>query len=568
VYWDVGRSVWSLCPVEVPPSAEPEVSTVPSASSTAANGRRDTHAGAHAFPTSVLNERGSKAEPRQDESRSGSASSVTPVATTRSVSSISNTLVSTSTSTAEPSIVHFSQSGPSSLLQIGDYNCTSKMTLDFLASIISSFLDDTDTTTDATLTFLSLNIHAAASYQSPDAPARQVDAHQMPGSGNLLSDIMNGNLSDGLYTPLRLQDERGNLNQSWYGVAWDIRPAMNYYETSRDSSNHLNTQNGWPTEAYMEFKKLFRLVTGFGTIDPQMLGYNITADLDTIFPPGTLHNLHTTAFSPTGEVTSGCLFNPSTPSLTSDTNSSWALSLPPALNLGPNPNTAVPIASITNLTSCGHSPYLNTTLSNVTADQTVQPYIAFAHSLIWSWAPGSPANTTDTDSGATAERCVAMHTSPYAGRWTTLDCTERHLAACQSPTNPYHWEISASQETYPRLSCPPDTIFSVPHTALENSYLLDAMQSHPSRPDTLYLNLNALDVPDCWVEGINGTCPYIPRTDTNKVRIVVVPTVAAVVIFLMAALTFFVKCAANRREDKRGRRRRNVGGWEYEGVPS
>lgn len=75
-------------------------------------------------------------------------------------------------------------------------------------------------------------------------------------------------------------------------------------------------------------------------------------------------------------------------------------------------------------------------------------------------------------------------------------------------------------------------------------------------------------MPDCWVEGVNSTCPYVSRTDTNKVRIVVVPTVAAVAIFLLAALTFFVKCAANRREDKRGRRRRNVGGWEYEGVPS
>ncbi|KAF2792765.1 hypothetical protein K505DRAFT_362630, partial [Melanomma pulvis-pyrius CBS 109.77] len=84
----------------------------------------------------------------------------------------------------------------------------------------------------------------------------------------------------------------------------------------------------------------------------------------------------------------------------------------------------------------------------------------------------------------------------------------------------------------------------------------------------IFVNLNSLDVPDCWVPGVNGTCPYIPTTDTNKVRIVVIPTIAAVIIFVVAALTFFVKCAANRREDKRGRRRRNVDGWEYEGVPS
>ena len=68
--------------------------------------------------------------------------------------------------------------------------------------------------------------------------------------------------------------------------------------------------------------------------------------------------------------------------------------------------------------------------------------------------------------------------------------------------------------------------------------------------------------------GINGTCPYQARSDQNKTRVVVVPTVAAVIIFVLAALTFFVKCAANRREGKRGRRRRQLGGWEYEGVPS
>jgi hypothetical protein len=546
VYLDAGRSVWSLCPVEIPPSNVPEVSTVSSASSTASNARR------------------------QDISSSTSASaSISSTIARGGSSSASATATSSSTRSVEsPPPVQFPKNNESAVLQIGNYNCTSTITLSLLANIFNDFLKSTDTTTDATLTYLSINLHAAASYLAPDAPAQQVDSRQIPSSGNLISDVMKGNLTDEMYTPDRLEEDRRNLNSSWYDAAWDNRPALGYYQTSFDSSNHLTTQDGWPTEAYMEFEKLFRLVASFGTIDPQISNYNLTTDLATVFPPGTIHDYHTTKFSSSGEITSGCLFSPSDPILTDTTNSSFALSLSPALNLGSTPNTTLPIPSLTNLTSCGLSPYLNTTLSNATADQNPQPYIAFARSAFWTWAPGSPVNTTNSNPGATVERCTTMRTSPYAGRWMTLDCTARHFAACQSPSNPYHWELSSSEETYYQASCPRDTVFSVPHTALENSYLLHTVKSHPSRPEIVYLNLNALDVPDCWVEGVNSTCPYISRTDTNKVRIVVVPTVAAVAIFLMAALTFFVKCAANRREDKRGRRRRNVGGWEYEGVPS
>lgn len=86
--------------------------------------------------------------------------------------------------------------------------------------------------------------------------------------------------------------------------------------------------------------------------------------------------------------------------------------------------------------------------------------------------------------------------------------------------------------------------------------------------EEIFIDLNSINIPECWVTGVNGTCPYLSTDQTNRIRIVVVPTVAAVIIFVLAALTFFVKCAANRRENKRGRRRKMVGGWEYEGVPS
>ena len=106
---------------------------------------------------------------------------------------------------------------------------------------------------------------------------------------------------------------------------------------------------------------------------------------------------------------------------------------------------------------------------------------------------------------------------------------------------------------------------------MENAHLLAALRasfSSSSPHDPIFLNLNSLDVSNCWVAGTNATCPYVPPMDTDHTRIVVVPTVAAGIIFVCAVATFFVKCASNRREDKRGRRRRMVDGWEYEGVPS
>ncbi|KAF2713227.1 hypothetical protein K504DRAFT_133757 [Pleomassaria siparia CBS 279.74] len=552
VYWDTVRSVWSLCPVQVPTTLGTDVYTVTTATATAM---------ATAQSTASVDRR----DIQEASTSFSSSSSSTPL----EASSTGTPISSSPDATSSPTIPSFDQINNSTLLQIGSYQCTSSMTLAFLSDIYRSFLDKTATTTEATVTYLTLNVHAAASWQNSSTPAQQPGPDQWPRAGNLISDIVNGNLSDKIYTPQKLQGERSNLNGSWNTVSWENLPASGYYQTALDTSNHLTTQDGWPTEAYVEFRELYRLVAAFGSVDPQMAGYNITGDLETIFAPMTIHDYHQTNFSSTGDVTSGCLFSASIASVTRDTNSSYAFSTVPALNLGATPNTTLPIPSIANLTSCGLSPFLNYTLSNVTADQNPIPYVAFAHSTLWTWEPGMALNTTNSVSSATAGRCAAMQAAE--GRWRTVDCTAHHLAACQSPNDPYHWELSATATDYYHTTCPSNTRFSVPHTALENSYLLSAIQSS-SHSDVdasaIFLNLNALDVPSCWVVGVNGTCPYVSNTDTNQVRVVLVPTIAAVIIFLLAALTFFDKCAANRKQDRRGARRRNVGGWEYEGVPS
>jgi hypothetical protein len=469
---------------------------------------------------------------------------------------------------AQPTVISYPTVKGPPLLQIGRYNCTSQMTLGLLTGLLEDFLDETSTTTGATITFLNLNIHNAASLADPNGLAPQLTQDQAPQSGDFLSEIVNGNLSSVLYTPKNLGEQRANLNNSWYNVEWDNLPAQGYYETERNSAGNIFTQSGWPTEALMEFQEFNRLVASYGTVDQQMAVYDISVDFEDIFPPGTITEQRQTAFATTGQLTSGCFFPSSDNTVTARTNSSFARASPPFISIDADPDLNSSIASVSNLTHCGIIPFLNQTLANMTADKNALPYAAYVHSTLWSWAPGQPLNITRGSS--TANRCAVMTNTRYPGRWEVTDCANRHRAACQNPQQPYYWEVSSDTSDFDGAEtlCRSPLQFAVPHTALENAHLYAALQNSREPNEPVYVNLNQLGTADCWVIGINGTCPYLQSTDNNQTRIVVIPTVAAVIIFVCAALTFFIKCASNRREDKRGRGRKMVAGWEYEGVPS
>ncbi|KAF1850609.1 uncharacterized protein K460DRAFT_301841 [Cucurbitaria berberidis CBS 394.84] len=565
VYWDPLQTGWSLCPVQQPTNGD----TVSVASSPTVTISTET--------TSARLQESTAVPPGQlgfdrRQVTSETASAPAEASSTASSPSAINPTASPSVA-ARPTLITFPTTDGPPLTQIGSYNCTSLTTLELLTALLGDFLEDTATTTGAAITLLTFNLHAASSLTDPDGPAPLLSQDQLPESGAFLSDIVKGNLTGETYTPSHLRDQRANLNESWYQVNWNNRPAVGYYDVTTNVDGQLFTQNGWPSEAFMEFQKLYRVVTSFGTIDPQMQYYNIGPDIDFIFPPGTITNVAETSIDFAGRLSSGCLFASSESTVTSKTNSSWAISIPESLDINANPDLMAPIPSITNLTSCGLSPFLNQSLANTTADKNPLPYADFVHSSLWSFAPGEPLNATSKNLGTTANRCVIMTISPYPGRWRVTDCVDRHRVACQDPSQPYNWQISSSDSNYEGAAsaCRTPYQFSIPHTALENAHLLAALQSHRQtapNDDAIYIDLNQLSTPDCWVIGLNGTCPYLSRMDINPTRVVVVPTIAAVIIFVLAALTFFVKCAANRREDKRGRKRRLVGGWEYEGVPS
>jgi hypothetical protein len=472
---------------------------------------------------------------------------------------------------ATPTVITFPTTNGPPIQQIGQYNCTSLMRLDLLTGILEQFLDATSTTTGAALLLLTVDVHAASSILNPNAPAPKLSSNQLPATGSLLSDVLKGNLSSTTYTPLLLQEQRANLNTSWYNVNEANQPVDGFYDVLYNSQGNRYTVDGWPTEAYVEFQKFHRLAIGYGAVDSQMSLYNIGPDLDFMFPPGTFSDTRTTSLASSGQVLSGCLFDASDAGVTSQRNSSWAVTTTPSLDISAEADLMAPIPVVSNLTSCGLTAFLNETLGGQTADKNPLPYAAYAHSTLWSWAPGEPLNAT-SQSDDSGKRCAVMTTSPYLGRWRVTNCDDRYRVACHHPGQPYSWKISSDTSDYygAPSKCDSPYEFGVPHTALENSHLLAALQDDDRKaPDeAIFVDLNSINVPECWVSGPDGTCPYLSTETNDRIRIVVVPTVAAVIIFVLAALTFFVKCAANRRENKRGRRRRLMGGWEYEGVPS
>ncbi|KAH7072049.1 hypothetical protein BKA63DRAFT_516843 [Paraphoma chrysanthemicola] len=563
-YWDALSSTWSLCPVEQPRSNETESVVTVTSGPTVIVSTDTVSAKIPETTAPALQSLGF--ERRQD----ASPSSVSISASASGAPSSQVLTASSESASAKPTVTSFPTTNGPPLMQIGRYNCTSLMRLDLLTGILSDFLESTATTTGAALLFLTLDVHAASSILNPNAPAPQLSQTQLPGDGSLLSDVMRGNLSDVTYTPSQLQQQRNDLNTSWFDVDWPNRPVQGYYNVLNTSENVRFTLDGWPTEAFVEFKEFFRLGISYGSIDSQMEMYNIGTDLDYIFPPGRFSELQAATASSDGRVSSGCLFDVADTTVTRERNSSWAITTAPTLDTNASPNLMAPIPAIANLTSCGITALLNQTLADTTADKNPLPYAAYVHSTLWSWAPGEPLNATSKGNDD-LDRCVIMSTSPLPGRWRVTDCSGRHRVACHLPGEPYNWEISAEVSDYNNAAsaCRSPYQFSVPHTALENAHLLAAIRNNQANAnEPIFIDLNAINVQDCWVVGLNGTCPYLSTADMNRTRIVVVPTVAAVIIFVLAALTFFVKCASNRTENKRGRRRRMVGGWEYEGVPS
>ncbi|PQE23231.1 lectin C-type domain-containing protein [Rutstroemia sp. NJR-2017a BVV2] len=440
LYWDQMRQVWSFCPVAIPASVSP---AVPSAIPTTASSLSSSTVAltsAEATTNLLVRQETSEATASSSSPTSGSPT-ITSSISFRSDSPSTTSASASSLGSVLPKISVIPDSPNAPLYSIGEYTCTTTINLSTLTSQLVDYLQKTQNTLAAHLLSITLNIHAVKSVSNINGPAPEPT--DLPSSFNSLGALFSANLSAYMYTPDNLRTDRTNLNASWYSVSQRYWPVQDYYTTTTNQYGIVSTEDGWPSESYIEFSRSKRLLLQFGSVDPQMTDYNFSADASTIFPHDYMSTDQSSSISttPSGNLTSGCFLS-STSSSLSSSNSSWATIS--ALPNFPYPTTPTSnLTSLLNLTSsltaCGISSTLNTTLLNTTARTNPFSYQSFSYATIWSWAPDEPRNATSAldDTDSSLFRCAAI--DPELGyRWVVTDCSDKLYAACRAPGQPYN----------------------------------------------------------------------------------------------------------------------------------
>lgn len=532
------RRSWSFCPVTIPARADVFVSEVTSTTE---------------------------------------GTSATSILTTSEVAS------STTESAESPTITAYSDSDGDTVYKLGQYRCTDDLDLGIIAEILVGYFEDTKRNLLVYTTYLVLNLHAAASDSDPTKPPAAVKGKDLPKSQTeRVGALLNMDLSDYLYSPAQLADDRKNLNESWYEVEESYMPITEYFTIHEDESGQQSTPDGWPSAKYIQLAKSDRVLIEYGSIDPQLADYDLKKDQHAIFPPGYMTSGVKVSATANGTLKSGCIYKPKATEV-SKANSSWAMSngIPVPDGLSEDSTMASLNNLISDITACGMSPMLNSTLLGKTADESVSRYRNISLATGWAWAVGEPEGA-DTGGGTNGlppfDRCAITDLS-LGGRWRATNCSEERRAACRVGNSPFSWALSSHTAEYREVGdgCPPGSSFAVPRTGLENHYLyeylltqdrsiIDPASTNLSRRE-VYVNFNSIDVTSCWVSGgPDATCPYAANPQQLERKTVIVAVVAAIVILLVTALTTFIKCNANRRNSRR--RKRVIEGWEYEGVPS
>ena len=467
--------------------------------------------------------------------------------------------------------------GGAPLIQLGPYSCSDDLDVMSMISVLQGFFLHTNAQFNVYTTYIIFNLHVAASDSAPHRPPPNLSGDRFPTTS--LGYILDSSLDEYIYKPSQLTEERSNLNESWYKVDDNYKPIVQYFTLHENSDGTQSTPDGWPCSKYVQLAKQRRLLFGYGNIASQLGGYSAAYEDEVMFPPNYLASREDVGVSSNGTLVSGCLYNPGATDV-SQANSSWAVSSRiPIPNSPPTEDIMQQLSTmVTNLTSCGLSPFLNTTVLNRTADNDIDTYRNISLSASWAWSTGEPhdANGPAGDDGK--NRCAMMDLT-LGGHWRAANCTNVRRTACRVNNRPFTWVLSNTTSSYfdaPTV-CPDDTDFDVPRTGLENTYLFDHAMSQskdivntssldPTKRE-IWLNFNSLHIASCWVtDGPEADCPYASDPQKLERRIVLVSTIAGIVICIVAALMLFVKCNANRRNSRR--RRKVIEGWEYEGVPS
>jgi hypothetical protein len=582
LYWDNINQQFNLCPVELPPLAGNATAGY-SVDTSALFTITESTVSSTTFSTPITaapngtNPSGVAAGKRQASVSAASTSA--PVA--GNLTSVNATATATTTTTG-PSSTSSDEAIPTStgvsggtLLNLGPYTCSLDLNLGSIISLYQDYFSTTADTISARLQFLEFNLHAAAPFTDPSAPAQRPMLNRLPSGGDLIGAQFISVLDKAVYTPQALRDDRQNLNQSWYRDEYRTPTDDNYFSVFQLPDGNVATHDGWPGESWALLTDNRRLLLAWGTIDPQMSLYDFQADSLNVFNDSLLVTTQRTTWGSNGILDEGCYFKQDETTV-AQTNASWAVSTIEDLDIPALANLAQ------NLTACGISPVLNRTFGGSSVAQNLVDYQGFVEAAVYGWAPGEPSNaSSEAKEKHTGNdfRCAMLDANaPPSGRWRVDVCQTSRRAACRIAGQPYAWRLTTEMVTFDVApgACPEHTTFDLPRTGLENTYLYREILNTTStlRNDEasdilegVWINFNSLDQPGCWViGGPNMTCSYSNFAEKQQQRNVLIPTIAALIILVLSVLTLLVKCNQNRRSNTR--RRRGENGWEYEGIPS
>lgn len=558
LYWDFDDRAYNLCPVHVPDFNNTAVEEE------AVDRSPSNQAGSLPRRSAVVQEADFVKRQTQTASETASPSASSNETTSTNTTATTSSTSAVSTSTGNDGTV---------LLNLGPFRCSQGLDLESIIDIMADYIGDSSDASAATVQLLVFNLHSARSSQNPTGPPQNVSSDQYPSSLELVGTRWNSELGTVLYDPDDLRADRANLNNSWNQVRVTERlPITGYFTTETLSNGATATEDGWPSELYLLLTRLERILVAWGTVDPQMEGYDFESDSGSVFSSGMLSDSHNLQLAEAGTVTSGCIYRNDEKNV-QQINNTWAV-----MNANNSQDTAH--YDLSNMTSCGVSPILNQTLGNESAGDAYRPYQQVTEALVLGWADGEPRNASspgmDDDSDSDQFRCAVIDSSnDYRGKWRVVSCQGEYRAACRIGGQPYNWRLSRSTTDFTGApdSCPEGSSFDLPITQLENTYLYEHIlddvtnTSDSSIQRNVWINLNALDSMDCWVTtGPNGTCRYRQNSQEQHNRQVLIPTIGALIILILTVLTILVKCNVNRRNNRR--HRIGPGGWEYEGVPS
>lgn len=570
LYWDNINQQFNLCPVELPPlagnsTAGYSVDSSALFSITASN--TDPSSTPVPISTSASNTTTSlpaTIDKRQAVSTSGNSSTFVGDPTT--------TPIPSPTSTSDVSIPTSTGVSGGTLLQLGPYMCSLDLNVGSIISLYNSYFDQTSDTISVRLQFLDINIHAAAPFTDPSAPAHTPMPARLPDGDDLIGAQFRQELGDDLFTPHDLQTDRNDLNKSWYRDNYRIVTDLAYFHTEETGSDGaVTTSDGWPGESWLLLTDSRRLLVSWGEIDPQMSEYDFLTDSHDIFNASDVFSRTTVEWNGDGDVTSGCFYHENA-TVVSATNASWAMALIDNTNPDALPNLAQ------TMTACGISPVLNMSLGGRSTQNNLAPFQEFVQSSVFGWGSGQPSNASSSKDDRELRCAVIDSTSGYNGHWRVDSCQKSRRAACRIAHEPYAWRLSTFKVPFGSApdACPESTRFDLPRTGLENTYLHrqilhdlsgDCDDDCEGIMEGVWINFNSLDQADCWViDGPNATCPYSDFQEEQQQREVLIPTIAAIIILILSVLTIIVKCNQNRRNGRT--RRRGDNGWDYEGVPS